>query len=779
MHKAKRILMGAIIFIAVALILIMAFISPIGKYLLEKYSIPLTGRKIKVGWVYLDPFTGYASLHGLKIYEYKSDSIFLSAKSLSARYSILKTINKTYEISSITLDEPNGVVIQDSNYFNFNDIIKKFTPNHPPDTTKRPTRFNMLNIKIHNGVFRYMDRSAGVNYFIRDVNISSHGLRWNSDTMDAEYSIKNGPGTGAIKGDFNINLKNINYSFSALVKDYDLQILEQYLHGIANYGNFTAKLDADIRGTGNLKDSLGINANGFLDIRDFHFGKTPGNDFVSFHKLAISMKEVNPSHYVYLVDSLMVDHPFFKYEKYDSLDNLQRMFGKSASKYKSVKADKTKFNLIVEIAKYLEELAKNFLQSYYKVGKVAIYNGDIGFKDYSLNEEFSIAADPLFFNADSIDKNNPWLTLSLKSGIRPYGNIAIQSKINPRKYSDFTINYKLEKVPATVFNPYLLTYTSFPLNQGMIEMNGNWYVRDSMIESTNHLLIIDPRQGRKAKKKDTKWIPVPLIMSIVRAPGSAIDYTIPITGNLNHPHYIIRDAIMTVVRNIFVKPPLTPYLLHVKQMENQVEKYETLTWGKGQVKLTAEQQKFVRKIADFVNKTPGAAVSVYPVVYTALEKENAMFFEAKMKYFLRGREQGLSERDSLKVDKMSIKDPAFRAYLDSKIKDTLMYTVQEKCKYFVGETAINKRFNNLLQDREREFLSYFTDSAARNRVRFYKPDSGVPFNGFSYYKLVYNGEIPEDLIKAYDDMRNLNNETPRDKYRNARRKNREMVKNHL
>src|SRR5882672_3076117 len=105
--KAILISIGAIILFTLLIIL---FISPITKYLVEKYDEKYTGRQIKMDWAYVNPFTGYVHFSNLKIYESKSDSLFFSAQGLSANFSLLKILSKTYEISQLTLDHPYGII---------------------------------------------------------------------------------------------------------------------------------------------------------------------------------------------------------------------------------------------------------------------------------------------------------------------------------------------------------------------------------------------------------------------------------------------------------------------------------------------------------------------------------------------------------------------------------------------------------------------------------------------------------------------------------------------
>ena len=772
--KVKTAILIVVFTVIVIVSVIIACISPIAKYLVEKNSVKYLGRRVKIGWLYLNPFTGYLHISHLKVYEANSDSLFLTADGLSAKYEIFKMLHKTYEISSISLDRPVGYIIQDRREFNFSDLIERFSHKGIRDTSiyKEPVHFNILNIAVTNGEFHYIAQSIPVNYFIKNVNIESSGKWWNVDSMIIKFALQSGPGSGDIKGNGSMAFSDLHYSLSTTVTKFDLKLLEQYLHGLANYGHLSAFLDADVKARGSFKDGLDMEAAGYIAINDFHFGKKTGDDFASFDKLVINAEKISPKNYVYYLDSVMLSHPFFKYERYDYLNNIERMFGKGGSRIKEANTDYDagKFNLIIEIAKYVKKLGKNFLQSYYKLGRIAIYNGDVKFNDYSLRDKFSIAASPLFLFADSIDKKHQRFKAALSSGIKPYGTIAVNLSLDPNDYGDFDLKYKILKVPVSMFNPYVVSYTSFPLDRGTLEFNGNMDVDDSIIKSENHLLIIDPRVAARLKKKDTKWIPVPLIMSFVRSAGNAIDFQIPIAGNLNNPRFKFGKVILDVVRNIFVKPPSTLYLIHVKEVQQDVEKSLSLTWQMRQVELRPLQQKFVIRMADFLNRNTDAAITITPMLYAEKEKENILLFEAKKKYFLLAHnlnDKNLSEDDSIEVDKMSVKDSMFVRYLDKIVGDSMIFTVQGKCAYLIDKEVVDRKFDELLKKREIVFKSYFGNAAAR--IKFKTAENKIPFNGFSYYKIDYNGEIPKMLLKSYNEMVQLNDEAPRKKYLKERK----------
>jgi hypothetical protein len=421
----------------------------------------------------------------------------------------------------------------------------------------------------------------------------------------------------------------------------------------------------------------------------------------------------------------------------------------------------------VEIARYVKILARNFFSSYYRINHLAINKADIRFNDYSLAEKFSVGVHPLTIRADSIDKNHERVALSFKTALEPYGTASISLNVNPKDSGNFDMSYHFEKIPVTLFNPYLITHTSFPLDRGTIEMKGDWTVRESQIQSTNHLIIIDPRTTKRIKNKNTKWVPLPLVFSFVREYGNVIDYEIPITGSLKNPKFHFRDVVFDVLENIFIKPVMTPYRMEVKDIETEIEKSLALVWPMRQSKLSHQQERFVEKIATFLKQTPEASITVSPKHYAEKEIEHILFFEAKKKYFLARNKkdaQALTEEDLEKINKMSVKDSSFIRYIDRQINDSLVFTIQGKCSMLIGQELVNERFKQLNTERKEIFLSYFKKKEVESRVKIMEADNVIPYNGFSFYKIEYNGEIPKDLVKAYEKIRELNDEAPRRKY---------------
>ncbi len=262
-------------------------------------------------------------------------------------------------------------------------------------------------------------------------------------------------------------------------------------------------------------------------------------------------------------------------------------------------------------------------------------------------------------------------------------------------------------------------------------------------------------------------------MAFVRERGNVIDYQIPINGNLKNPKFHLKDAVMDLVKNILVKPPMTYNSVKVRGNEREIEKSLTVKWEMGQSDLTKSQRKFARKMADFLEENPEASMAVTPIQYTAKEKEHILFYEARKKYFLihnNRTAKSFTEDDSIDVIKMSVKDSLFVKYLNKHCNTHLVFTIQEKCRLVVGNDLVNKKFDQLIKQRVSSFRFYFKENGTNKRLKIYASKSDIPFNGFSYYKIDYKGELPKDLIRSYEKMEKFNNESPRDKFKKKRDK---------
>ena len=773
--KIKKPLLISLSVIFGLLILIIVLLAPIAKYSVEKYDTKFLGRQITMDLPYINPLTGFVYLRNLKIYEGYNDSVFIYARSLSVNVEMLKIFSKSFETSEITLNEPVIRLMQNKKMFNFSDIINRFSKK---DKTKiktdksNPVTWQLSDVNIKNGIVQYEERSIPFKYFIKEFNVNSEIIGGKNDTLAVNFDFKSGTSFGSAAGLYSMNLDNLNYAINVSVKKFDISFLESYVKDIANFAFVRGNVDSDVIAFGNIKQTQDLTSSGNITINDCCLGKSQNEDYASIKKFNISYTQISPKKKIYNIDSVHLLKPYFKYEMYDEGDNIQMMFGKKGERVKNRNAGENNNNILFVIGEFAKRISLNFFKGAFKVNKIGIYDGKAVYNDYRLTEKFGIALHPLNLSIDSIERKDNWVDAVLRSKIDPYGDVSIKMSINPKDSSDFNINYTIKDVPAALFNPYLLSYSSYPLDRGTIEIKGNWVVNNGVINSQNNLLVIDPRISDKQKSNGTKWQPLKLAMFFIRERGNVIDYDLPIKGNLKDPTFKIKDIVIDILSNIVIKPVTPVYRYQIKVLENEIGNSLSLKWKLKEAKLKEDQTDFMDDMVEYLKESKKTSITIKSLNYVEKEKEYIALFEGKKRFMTKmlGFGSILSADDSLMVDQLSIKDKMFNDYLKKSINKPLVFTTQEYCRLLVGEKFIDEKFETLKNNRFKLIKAYFVKNGVANQVKFDKTDySKVPYDGYSLFRISYEGKLPDYLIEAFEDIRYFDSHNPREKYKVKRK----------
>jgi hypothetical protein len=757
--RAVKIILWFLGILALLLIIIAAITPPVAKRLVEKHDVEYTGREISVGNILVNPLTIALRVNDLVMFEQQSDTVFMSVEKFKVNFSLLKLLRGVYEIKSVKVTRPEIRVVRDDSLFNFTDLIERFAPE---DTISEELMLNVRNISLKDGKINYYEKNLPVEIGITEIYFYSKGMFWDVDTITGEFSLV--PGEGRVSGDFMFDQDSLDYRMAMVVENLDAGLFEPYLDEMAGRSHLEALLNLDIKASGNFNRPLEGRAAGKFEMKDVRFGPNPENNFFSLERFLVSFNDIDMEKKRFYFDSILIDKPSVLFARYDTLDNFRRMFSTWLAKEvgEEVEEEVDSISFLIKMQDWDYEL-KNF----------ALKEGRIEFDDYSIAEKFSLIIVPFNIKADSIDKDNRRVKVSFDGGIVPAGKFRADLSMDPEDEKNFAFSYEFRNIPAPLFNPYIITHSSYQLDRGTIEMHGTWNVVDSKINSLNHFLVLDPRNYEKVKGKDTKWVPLPLILSLTREQGGVIDYQIPVKGDLNDPSFILSDVISDILRNILVKPPATPYRLEVRKAEEKIEKILSVKWKMRRAKVEDGQDKFLEDIAEFLEENPEASLVVQPIMHAEKEKENLLLFEAKKKYFIEsGRIEGpkLKDKDSMEIDNMSTREKEFIRYLDKSLKNPELLTIQEKCARFIGWDLVNQKYDELLKMRRNAFLAYFRDNDTDKRVEVLAVKNQVPANWFSYYKIDYKGDIPEKLKEAFDKLYEANTEPPRRKYLPFRRR---------
>ena len=125
--------------------------------------------------------------------------------------------------------------------------------------------------------------------------------------------------------------------------------------------------------------------------------------------------------------------------------------------------------------------------------------------------------------------------------------------------------------------------------------------------------------------------------------------------------------------------------------------------------------------------------------------------------------------DSLALAEVSLKKIANYLVKDltTITRDTTMFTIQDKCKYFLGDNTVDLSYQKLLDSREKSLRSLLIGEGIESQVKIHAGKNVIPYDGSSCFRIHYNGVMPKSLRDSYTKLYDLNNGLRRRKYFNA------------
>ena len=159
-----------------AIILILALaISPIVKSYVQSHSKELIGRKILIGDLHINIFTGAFEVDSLRLYEADDRRIFASVDTFSMNLALKKLIHHTVEISDMNIVGPFVAIEQKGTAMNVDDLLEKIRS----DTSKSSLQSVIFNnITLRGGKVLYVNERSG-----RKIYTSMGSISTGHDTL--------------------------------------------------------------------------------------------------------------------------------------------------------------------------------------------------------------------------------------------------------------------------------------------------------------------------------------------------------------------------------------------------------------------------------------------------------------------------------------------------------------------------------------------------------------------------------------------------------------------
>jgi hypothetical protein len=721
----------AIILISVLVILIALFfaISPIAKYIIEKNSEEWTGRKITISSLFINLWKWNVTVKELKVYESNTDDIFFSAGKIYTDISVWPILKGEYKINTVQIVAPNVVVEQNGEHFNFDDLVKRFTATdttaNEHDTSSKPTKYFVGNIEITHGLITYRDKVLNNEIVLQQFKLGCPMLMWNSPMLNVATSFifKSG---GIAEARLSLNTDSLSYLLNTNIQNLDLQAFTPYIKDFIVTSNAGGLLSSNllIKGDFDIPEAIALRGN--MSLADLRLDDKANVTVASWKSLSIDIDSLDVAGNIYNFGEISLDSPYILYEMYDKSDNFTRMMVPSATitTDTTVAVDQVDYsNPFTIMADYIKQISKDYIISNYTARDVMMHNGHIVYKDYTLEDKFVYDLTNLEMKSGRIDSKSDSISFDMSCLANRSGKLKAHLAFDPRDYMNMSINYSIEKMRISDFNPYSKFYVAHAFVEGMLFYQSNNYIHNGQLKSINVMSIKKIEVSRKLKGIGLFEVPLRMAIAILRDPKGNIELDIPVEGDLKDPSYKLGKVIWQIVKNLIVKAATAPFNLLAAAFGANEDDIKFVRFDYLQKQFDSRQMKSLGLIGRALTEKPELKVKLVQLASHNSEKELLALSLAKGIYYKREIMQtpkdSLDAKDFKAIADISNKDSLFNSWLNRQLlpEDVSGLPSQSKSRKLIGDKALDQEVDKLFAIRNKLIMAYFVNETKIDATR--------------------------------------------------------------
>ncbi len=396
-------------------------------------------------------------------------------------------------------------------------------------------------------------------------------------------------GSASIKGTWNKNTKesSLNLQLKELSLLPVFELLPASIPLIAKNGSISTDL------------SIQTTPLGFIASGNLQFGPSiiyePNHDSeliswksANFNKLNL---QTSSDKSVVAIDEIQLNSPtgrmiFFE----DRSSNFKRIFSKPKGE---TKKEKRPLDLDVR--------------------NIILNNGEVDFTDYSIKPFFQTRITDLRGSLTGFSNRPDQVAgLALNGTIDRTGEMIAKGNVafeDPRRNNDLSVQFI--RIPLKAVNPYSKSFAGYEILDGALSLSLNYKTQNANLDGSNQITINqiklgDPVPGYTGKLKN---IPVKRALSFLEDDNGVINLDIPITGNIDHPHFdahaLVWAAISSAIHNAWNSPT------RISQRVLGLDDFEGLYFEAGESTLRNKEKEKIISLIKALQEKPGTILVLH------------------------------------------------------------------------------------------------------------------------------------------------------------------------
>jgi Domain of Unknown Function (DUF748) len=459
--RAKKILIGVIIFFVVFTLVGFFVLPPIVKSVLSKQLSENLHREVTIEQIKFNPYTLSISVRGLTIKDKGSSETFVSFGEIFLNFQISSALRRALIFSEIRLTQPYFKITrnQDESY-NFSDLMEKKESKPPEKEKSKPLRFSLNNIRIENGSVDLWDGPKQIKHTVRELNIGvpfmSNIPSYINRFVQPHFSAKINDTPYVLEGTTKPFADSRETSFDINIKDLDIPYYLAYAPTKMNFKIVSALLDIQTKlsfiETKDKKPSITISGN--VSLKKIAVDDGKNKPLFRLPLLGVSIAPSEPITKVIHLSKILIQSPELEIRRDEKgVVNVQTLFPET----KETKP----------APKKAEESAPLSLD----IDEIQLAGGKVTFSDLSRSKPFKTILDPIEFKIDHFSNGKDKKTayaLTIKTEARESIGLQGEFSMDPL---DAEGTLEIKSVPLKKYAPYYRDNILFDIEDGRLDFS--------------------------------------------------------------------------------------------------------------------------------------------------------------------------------------------------------------------------------------------------------------------------------------------------------------------
>jgi uncharacterized protein involved in outer membrane biogenesis len=461
--RAKKILIGVILFFVVFTLVGFFVLPPIVKSILTKQLSENLHREVAIEQIKFNPYTLSISVRGLTIKEKGSSETFASFGEIFLNFQSFSALRMAIIFSEIRLTQPYIKITrnQDESY-NFSDLLEK-KESKPPDkemSKSKPLRFSLNNIRIENGSIDFLDGPVQIKHTVRELNIGvpfiSNIPSYINRFVQPHFSAKINDTPYVLEGTTKPFADSLETSFDINIRDLDIPYYLAYAPTKMNFKIVSAFLDIQTKLSfveTKAKKPL-ITVSGNVALKKIAVDDGKNKPLLRLPLLDISIAPSEPISKIIHLSKISIQSPELEIRRDEKgVANIQTLFPET----KETKP----------APKKVEESAPLSLD----IDEIHLAGAKVSFSDISTSKPFKTILNPIELKVDHFSNGKDKKTAYALS-------IKTEAKENISLEGEFTMDplgaegaLEIKSVPLKKYAPYYRDNVLFDIEDGRLDFS--------------------------------------------------------------------------------------------------------------------------------------------------------------------------------------------------------------------------------------------------------------------------------------------------------------------